>query len=190
MPTRTTRWLGQGGHRRPRPGRRRSASGKHPPPRSGPRPSLPPPPLGFAERGEEEVRAADLQCEGRTRTGESLPPRRRGSSCAGRRDRVRDCPSRRSLLRLLSRGRRPHPCPSPVRERGSGGGPRHHHAISAKSASNRSAMASMRIRALRGVIRRSGGLPAAPRIAIQGVESLGDAFDGDLAHFQDRELGV
>src|SRR3954454_9706028 len=35
------------------------------------------------------------------------------------RDRVRDRPFRRSLLSLLSCGRRPHPCPSPVRERGS-----------------------------------------------------------------------
>src|SRR4051795_11077964 len=31
------------------------------------------------------------------------------------RDRVRDRPFRRSLLNLLSCGRRPHPCPSPVR---------------------------------------------------------------------------
>ena len=45
----------------------------------------------------------------------STSPERERSSRAGRRDRVRDRPFRRSLLSLLSRSRRPHPCPSPVR---------------------------------------------------------------------------
>src|SRR5215204_1237823 len=53
------------------------------------------------------------KCEKLSRTFFTPPERERSSRAE--RDRVRDRPSRRSLLSLLPCGRRPHPCPSPVR---------------------------------------------------------------------------
>ena len=56
------------------------------------------------------------KCEMVSRTFFASPERERSSRAE--RDRVRDCPSQRSLPSLLPCGRGPHPCPSPVRERG------------------------------------------------------------------------